>query len=62
MNDSVFDNPKQVREYLDAIDEMAEYADDRLEKKVVTTPEACRHLIDSMDKSSEVILGLIAAM
>ncbi|MCB9990515.1 MAG: hypothetical protein H6867_03925 [Rhodospirillales bacterium] len=62
ISSGLFNDPKQVEDYLDTVDDMAEYADNRMEKKVVTTPEACQSLIDSMDKSSEIILELIGEM
>jgi hypothetical protein len=41
---------------------MAKYAENKLDKTIVTTPEACKNLTDSMAETSKVILGLITDM
>lgn len=57
-----FTDEKQVRDYLDTVDAAAEYADKNMEKTIVTTPEACTKLKDSMDETQGVILKLITDM
>ncbi len=62
INKQTFENPKDVRDFLDSIDDAAEYADGQLEKTIVTTPEACKNLMASMDDTQDVILTLITDM
>lgn len=53
---------KEVRDYLKNIDAAAEYADKILDKRVVTTPEACNGLRDSMDKTGPNIVTLLGQL
>ncbi len=62
INKTHFQDPEQVQDYLDTIDEAARYIDTQLEKKIVTTMEACKGLMESMDNTQEVILDLITDM
>ena len=57
-----FAEPKKIEGYLDTIDRAAKHADENIEKKSVTTPEACTNLMNSMDNTQEVILGLVTAL
>lgn len=57
---SSFPDEKKVHDYLDLVDEAAEAGDKALgEKSVVTTPEACRYLLESMDKSEPMVITLL---
>lgn len=57
-----FKNPAQIKAYLDTIDKAAHYADSHIEKKIITTPEACKNLMSSMDDTQKVILGMVNDM
>jgi len=57
-----FSDPKQVRAYLDSIDDAAQYASNSLEKTIITNKDACRNLLGSMDKTEEVIIGLVKSL
>jgi len=57
-----FSDPAQIEDYLGSIDDMAEYAENKIQKNIVTTPEACKGLIDSMDHSEEVIVRILEGM
>ena len=57
-----FSDPAPVKDYLGTIDKAARFADDKMEKTVVTTPEACHHLMDSMGDTQETILQLVNGM
>lgn len=54
-----FRNPAAVKAYLDLLDKAGKYAEDRLDVQVVTTPEACARLQQSMDETETVLTGLI---
>jgi hypothetical protein len=56
---SAFPDEKKVKSYLNLIDEAAGHADKQLEKTVVTTPEACDHLLKSMDETETTVSKLL---
>ena len=57
-----FPDQKQVKAYLDLIDKAAEYADSKIEKNVVTTPEACNGLLKSMDETEPTMIDLLQSI
>lgn len=57
-----FSKHKEIKAYLDSIDEAASYADGKIEKDIVTTPEACKNLMGSMDDTKTVIISLISEL
>lgn len=50
-----FNNPSQVREFLDQLDRTAQYANTRIDKTPVTTPQACGALMTSMASTGTAI-------
>ncbi|GEM_PF-2809716 len=62
VNKDRFKNPAQIKEYLGSIDKAAHYADESIEKKIITTPDACKNLMGSMDETQKTILGLVTEM
>lgn len=56
VSDGRFSKPKEVKEFLGMIDEAAQYADSKIDKKPLGTPSACEGLMKSM-KDSEKTLG-----
>ena len=54
-----YKKPKDVNAYLDNIDDAAEYADKMLDKKVITTEEACKSLLASMDRTEGNIVSIL---
>jgi hypothetical protein len=54
-----YKNSKDVNAYLDNIDDAAEYADKMLDKKVITTEEACKSLLASMDRTEGNIVSIL---
>ncbi len=54
-----YKKPKDVKSYLKNIDNAAEYADKMLDKQVVTTPDACQSLLESMDRTETNIVELL---
>jgi len=53
---------KDINDYFTLIRKTAEHANAGIEKDVVTTPEACSSLLASMDKTQDVISGLLSEM
>ncbi len=58
----VFTDTDAVKDYLDTVDKAARYADDQLEKQIITTLEACQNLMNSMDGTAETITGMLGDM
>ena len=57
-----FKQPGEVQEYLDLLDNAAGYAEEKMSKEVVTTPEACTHLQKSMDQTQKVLTDLLGEL
>lgn len=57
-----FENAEEIQDYFNTIDKAAEYADSNIEKKIVTTPEACTNLMESMDKTQDVITAMVSGL
>jgi phosphate uptake regulator len=51
-----FNNPKDVKSYLDLVDKAAKHAEDNIDKRIVTDKVACEKLLNSMDETQSVIL------
>jgi hypothetical protein len=56
----LFKDPVRVQEYLDAIDSMAKHADEKTDKQVVTTKEACDSLLKSMDNTEPGLTKILS--
>lgn len=54
-----FPDEKKVKSYLALVDKSAEYADSKIEKNIVTTPEACGNLLESMDRTGPTMAQLL---
>lgn len=54
--------PKDIKDYLKMIQQAADEANKNMEKKIVTTPEACQGLLESMDRTQDVVQKLITEM
>ncbi len=57
-----FPDESKVKAYLDLIDKAAEYADSKIEKSVVTSPEACTGLLKSMDDTEPTMISLLQSI
>lgn len=55
IRDGRFKKPKEVEAFLESLDKAAQFAENKLDKRVVTTPEACTGLAKSMDETQDVI-------
>jgi hypothetical protein len=62
LSSSRFAHAQDVRDYLDLIDDAAKYADEQQKTEVVTTPEACKSLMESMDKTGPVLAKILTDM
>lgn len=54
-----FTAPGRIREYFKALDDAAAYAEKKFDKRVVTTPEACKSLLESMSNSEERVVSIM---
>jgi len=59
INDGGLPNEKKLKAYLDLIDKAAAHADSKIEKKIVSTPDACEGLIQSMDRTEPTMVELL---
>lgn len=50
---------KNVQDYLKLIKQTADYANRKMDKRIVTTPEACKGLLTSMDETEDVVSKLL---
>ena len=57
-----FKKPGDVQAYLDLLDNAAGYAEEKMDKQVVTTPDACTDLQTSMDTTQKTLLELLAGL
>lgn len=53
------DHTGKIKTYLGLIDKAANFASGKIDKKPVTTPKACKSLMDSMARSQEQLGGLL---
>lgn len=59
---AAFPDKKKVKAYLDLIDKAAEYADSKIEKTPLTTPEACTGLLESMNSTEPTMVELLQSI
>ena len=57
-----FPDGEKVKAYLDLIDKAAQYSDSKIEKNVITTPEACGSLLKSMDDTEPTMTSLLQSI
>lgn len=57
-----FADPKAIKTYFETIDNAARFADNDIEKTIVTSPEACKNLMNSMAETQKTITGMLDAM
>ena len=55
----IFKDPDAIEDYLDAIEDAAEYTESNIEKQLITSESACKNLKDSMDGTQETITTLL---
>jgi hypothetical protein len=51
--------PAKIRSYFKALDDAAIYAEKKFDKRVITTEEACKSLLQSMDGTEEKVAGIM---
>lgn len=51
--------PKEIRDYLSLIEKAGNHANNQIDKQIVTTPEACTKLKDSMTTTKTVVSKLL---
>ena len=54
-----FAKPSQIRDYFKALDDAAIYAEKKFDKRVITSPNACESLLESMDESQDRVADLM---
>jgi len=59
INKENFKDPKSIKVYFKLIDDVANFANDNLEKNIVTSVDACTNLMNSMDETQETITKLL---
>ena len=62
INDGRFSKPKEVTNFLELIDKAAQYADDKMEKQIISTPSACDSLKESMDDTAGKLETLLTEL
>lgn len=62
VNDGRFTKPKDVTTFLGLLDSAAQYADDKMEKKIISTPSACESLQGSMEDTAETLGQMLAEL
>lgn len=62
INNERFQNPGDIKEYLELIDDAAEYADAQLKKQPLITLDACKSLLDSMSTTQEELVSLLGSI
>lgn len=62
IDQQTFTSPKMIRDYFKALDDATAYAEKKFDKRVVTTPEACNKLRDSMDDTQGALVKLLGEM
>jgi hypothetical protein len=55
-----FAKPDKIRGYFKALDDAATYAEKKFDKRVVTTPDACKSLLQSMNGTEKEISGIMS--
>ena len=62
INDGRFSQPKEVTSFLDLIDRAAQYADDKMEKNILSTPSSCESLKKSMVRTSDKLEEMLTEL
>ena len=62
INDGRFSKPKDVTGFLDLIDKAAQYADDKMEKNILSTPSSCESLKKSMTRTSKKLEEMLGQL
>lgn len=59
INKQDYAKPKEIRDYLQLIEKAGDYANKQIDKQIVTTPEACNSLKESMNETRAVVVRLL---
>lgn len=59
IDDQDFAKPEKIRSYFKSLDDAAVYAEKKFDKRVVTTPEACKGLLQSMDGTQNEVANIM---
>ncbi len=62
IEEQTYAKPKEIHNYLTLISQAGEYANKKIDKQIVTTPQACESLKDSMDRTRATISKLLSEM
>jgi len=62
INDGRFSKPKEVTSFLSLLDKVAQYADDKMEKQILSTPSSCESLKKSMGKTSSKLEEMLSQL
>lgn len=62
IHDGRFSKPKDVTSFLALIDKAAQYADDKMEKQIISTPSACESLKETMDDTADKLEQMLAEL
>jgi hypothetical protein len=62
INEQTYLKPKEIKDYLKLIELAGQHANQDLDKQIVTTPEKCKDLMESMDDTQAVVSKLLGDM
>lgn len=62
ISSGMFKEPAKIKAYFEATDKVATFIDEQMDKKMVTTPEACDQLLKSMDETETKLTGIFKAI
>lgn len=62
INEQTYIKPEEIKDYLKLIEQAGQHANKDLDKQIVTTPEKCKDLMDSMDETQAVVAKLLGDM
>lgn len=57
-----YTQPQKIRAYFKALDDAAIFAEKKFDKRVITTEEACKSLLQSMDGTEENVAGIMSEL
>ena len=57
-----YTQPAKIRGYFKALDDAALYAEKKFDKRVITTEDACKSLLQSMDGTEENVAGIMSEL
>jgi hypothetical protein len=57
-----YTQPAKIRSYFKSLDDAAIYAEKKFDKRVITTEEACKSLLQSMDGTEENVAGIMSEL